>query len=579
MAKYLIVGGVAGGASVAARLRRLDEHAGIIMFEKGNSISYANCGFPYYIGGKITDRNQLFLQTPQSFKARLNVEVRTETVAIKIFRERKALLVQDLTTDRIYEETYDKLVLSPGAEPLRPPISGIDDEAIFTLRSVSDTDKIIDFINTHQVRKAIIIGAGFIGLEMTENLYRLGIFVTIAEMAEQVMSFLDYEMAVEVHQHLKCKQVEFYLNDAVSAFSRNTEGLIVKLQSGKELKAELAILSIGVRPDSSLAAEAGLEIGVNGGIVVNKYLQTSDPDIYAVGDAICFPSPLTGKQTTSFLAGPANKQGRICADNLVNGNTSEYEGTIGTAIAKVFDLTVAATGLSEKVLKAEGIPYLTSISHGISHAGYYPDALPLSIKINYSPERGKLYGAQIIGYEGADKRADLLAAVIKNGGTIYDLIKLEHAYAPPYSSAKDPVNIAGLIAENILRGYLKIIGWNEISSLDPDNSFLLDVRTPEEFMLGTVNGSVNIPLDEIRSRLDEIPHHKKIVIICTIGQRGYLAARILLQRGFSEVYNLSGGYKTYALATQKQGNEDIFEDSFIGKDNLIYQCDPDAYKS
>jgi len=579
MSKYLIVGGVAGGATTAARLRRLDEQAEIIIFEKGKYISYANCGLPYYIGGVISERDRLFVQTPESFKQRLNIDVRIEQEVIKIDRTAKTVLIKDHKNNREYTESYDKLVLSPGAEPLRPPIPGINDSAIFTLRSVPDTDAIKDYLSKHKVRKAVIVGAGYIGLEMAENLHHLGIFVTIVELAEQMMIFLDYEMAAEVHQHLKSKQVEFYLKDAVNSFARDGEAVLVKLQSGKELKADMVILSIGVRPDSHLAAEAGLELGVNKSIAVNEFLQTADPDIYAVGDAISFLSPITGKPMTHYLAGPANKQGRICADNIIKGNLRKYEGSIGTGIAKVFDITVASTGAGEKTLKAEGIPFQTSIIHGSSHAGYYPDALPMTIKIIFAPDTGKLFGAQIVGYEGVDKRMDLLAAFVKCGGTIYDLERLEHAYAPPFSSAKDPVNIAGFVAENIIAGLVKIVHWQDIAGLDFANTVLLDVRTVEEFQLGNIKNSVNIPVDELRARLYELPQAKKIVIYCAAGQRAYLATRILMQSGFNDVYNLSGGYKTYEHATQKQSNEDIFERDTIGKDDHIYQYNPDQPQS
>lgn len=575
MAKYLIVGGVAGGATAAARLRRLDEQAEIIIFEKGKYISYANCGLPYYIGGVISERDRLFVQTPESFKQRLNVEVRIQSEVIKINRQEKTITVKDLKQNREYTESYDKLVLSPGAEPIKPPIPGIDDKAIFTLRSVPDTDAIKEYVTQNKVRRAIIVGAGYIGLEMAENLHHLGIFVTIVELAEQMMVFLDYEMAAEVHQHLKSKQVEFYLKDAVTAFHRDGESLFVKLQSGKDLKCDMVILSIGVRPDGHLAAEAGLDIGVNKSIAVDEYLQTNDADIYAIGDAISFTSPITGKPTTTYLAGPANKQGRICADNIVNGNHRVYEGSIGTGIAKVFDVTVASTGASEKLLRAEGIPYLTFITHGTSHAGYYPDALPMSVKVLFTPDTGHLLGAQVIGYEGVDKRLDLLASTLKHKGTIYDLEQIEHAYAPPFSSAKDPVNIAGFVAENIIKGLFKPIHWWEIAKLDYSKTVLVDVRTEEEFQLGNIRPAINIPVDDLRSRLNELPKDKSIVLYCAAGHRGYFAARILMQSGFKDVYNLSGGFKTYEYATQKQSNEDIFEKDTIGKDDHLYQYDPE----
>jgi NADPH-dependent 2,4-dienoyl-CoA reductase/sulfur reductase-like enzyme/rhodanese-related sulfurtransferase len=574
MPKYLIIGGVAGGATVAARLRRLDEQSEIIIFERGKYISYANCGLPYYIGGTISERDNLFVQTPEAFHTRVKVDVRTEHEVIRINPQEKTVLVRNINSKKLYVESYDKLVLSPGAEPVRPPIPGIEDEGIFTMRNVPDTDAIKAYIDQHKIRRVVIVGAGFIGLEMAENLHKLGIFVTIVEMAEQVMTPLDFEMAAQVHQHLKTKKVEFYLHDAVQSFERSIKYLTVTLQSGKMLLCDMVILSIGVRPDSKLAAEANLELGVSKGIVVNEYMQTSDPDIYAIGDAICFASPITGKQMTAYLAGPANKQGRICADNLVFGNKRTYFGSVGTAIAKVFDLTVASTGVSEKTLKAENIPYLASITHSASHAGYYPHAQPMSIKIVFSPTTGMLLGAQIVGSEGVDKRIDLFSSVIRRKATIFDLEQIEHAYAPPFSSAKDPVNIAGFVAENIMAGLMNSLHWYELAALNPQEYLLVDVRTPMEFRFGSISGAINIPVDAVRERLAEFPTDKKIVLICGVGQRSYVAHRILVQNGFSDVWVLNGGYITYSHATSQQSNEDIFEHDYIGKDDHIYQGKP-----
>jgi NADPH-dependent 2,4-dienoyl-CoA reductase/sulfur reductase-like enzyme/peroxiredoxin family protein/rhodanese-related sulfurtransferase/TusA-related sulfurtransferase len=571
MAKYVIVGGVAGGATTAARLRRLDEAAGIIMFERGEHISYANCGLPYYIGGSIQDRDKLLVQTPESFKARLNVDVRVLQEVIRINRDEKTVEVKNHKTGEKYTETYDKLVVSPGAEPVKPPISGINDESIFTLRNVKDTDKIKTFCNEKKPQHAVVVGAGFIGLEMAENLHELGMNVTIVEMASQVMAPLDYEMAAEVHQHLKTKNVEFYLKDGVSSFTRRGDNITICLQSGRTLETDMVILSIGVRPETKLVTEAGLDLAENGGIKVNKFLQTNDENIYALGDAIAFPHPITKKYVNTFLAGPANKQGRIVADNIVLGNKRIYKGSIATAIAKVFDITVASTGLPAKALRKEGIEYTSNIIHGSSHAGYYPGALPYTLKILFHPKTGKLYGAQMIGYKGVDKRIDLIATVLLNNGNIYDLQEIEHAYAPPYSSAKDPVNQAGFAAENIISGRVKIINWKDLSQLDSKSITLIDVRTPEEHELGHIEGSLNIEVDKIRELLKEIPRNKKIIIYCGVGLRGYFASRILLQNGFENVYNLSGGYKTYEHALVKQSNEDIFESSYIAKDNHIYR--------
>jgi len=571
MAKIVIVGGVAGGASTAARLRRMDELAEIILFERGEYISYANCGLPYYIGNVITDRDRLFVQTPEGFAARFKIDVRIRSEVTGIDRKAKRVTVIDLKSNKTYEESYDKLVLSPGAEPVKPPIPGIDLDGIFTVRNVPDTDRIKEYIKRNKVRRALIIGAGFIGLEMAENLHRRGILVTIVEMAEQVMTPLDFEMAAEVHQHLKAKNVEFYLKEAVTAFESRLGRLVARLSGGKELQVGLVILGVGVRPDSALAREAGLEIGGRGGIKVDEFLQTSDPDVYALGDAIEFPHPLLGKPMSVYLAGPANKQGRIVADNIVLGNKRRYRGSIATAIAKVFDLTVAATGLSEKALRAEGIPFVCSITHSASHAGYYPDAQPTSLKIVFSPEDGRLFGAQIVGYKGVDKRVDMIASVLKQGGTVYDLQEIEHAYAPPFSSAKDPVNIAGFVAENIIGGLVKIVHWHELNEEELSRSFILDVREVEEYKLGKIEGAENIPLNSLRDRLKELPRDRRIIVYCAVGLRAYLACRILSQNGFSEVYNLSGGYKTYEFVTEKQANEDIFQGDVIGKDNNIYQ--------
>jgi NADPH-dependent 2,4-dienoyl-CoA reductase/sulfur reductase-like enzyme/peroxiredoxin family protein/rhodanese-related sulfurtransferase/TusA-related sulfurtransferase len=543
------------------------------MFERGEYISYANCGLPYYIGGVISERDNLFVQTPEAFYQRFKVEVRVLNEVISILPESKTVNVKDLRTGKEYSESYDKLVLSPGAEPLRPNLPGIDSEGIFTMRNVSNTDKIKSFIDDHSTKSAIVVGAGFIGLEMAENLHKLGIFVSIVEMAEQVMTPLDYSMASIVHQHLKSKNVAFFLKDGVSSFIRENNQIVATLKSGRKLHADIVILSIGVRADSKLARDSGLAVGITGGIVVDEFLQTSNPDIYAVGDAIEFDNPIIHKKQITYLAGPANKQGRICADNIVFGNKSVYKGSINTAIAKVFDLTVASTGVSGKTLKNESIPYLSAIVHIGSHAGYYPGSIPMSIKIVFSPDDGKLFGAQIVGYNGIDKRIDLLAGIIKFNGTIYDLKEIEHAYAPPFSSAKDPVNIMGFVAENILKGSMKPFSWRDIESIDLSTTSLIDVRTKDEFELGAIHGSVNIPIDEIRDRMSEISKQKKIILYCSVGLRGYVAGRILMQHGCSEVYNLNGGYKTYEFAIQKQSNEDIYANSMIGIDNQIYHVD------
>lgn len=552
--KYIIIGGVAGGASTAARLRRLDEKAEILLFEKGEYVSYANCGLPYYIGGVIEDRTRLFLQTPESFKERFQIEVRIQSEVKQVFPERKMILVEDLKTGQSYEESFDKLILSPGAEPVRPPLEGIGLEGIFTLRNVRDSDCIKVWASQQHVKKAVIVGAGFIGLEMAENLHQAGMQVTVVEMAEQVMTPVDFEMAAIVHQHFKSQGIGLLLKEAVAAFRKNGNGLEVLLKSGKNLAADLVILSIGVRPDTKLAREAGLKIGEAGGIWVNEYLQTSNSNIYAVGDAIEFPHPISGHPSLVFLAGPANKQGRICATNVVEGNQKIYKGSIGTAIAKVFDLTIGVTGLSARALERAGISFQEAIVHAGSHAGYYPGAIPMSIKVNFSPIDGKLLGAQVVGYEGADKRLEMLASVLRLGGSVYDLMELEHAYAPPFSSAKDPVNMIGFVADNILSGKVVPISWRELQKADKSQLTLINVCSGEECALNTIAGAINIPLNNLRDRLQEIPQDKPVIVFCAVGLRGYIASRILRQRGY-DVRNLIGGLKTYGVVTAEQNNE------------------------
>lgn len=545
---YLIIGGVAGGATVAARLRRMDEKANIILFERGKYASYANCGLPYYIGDTINNREKLFVQTAKGFTDRFRIDIRTEQEVTAIRPDKKEVEIKNLSTGETYTETYDKLVLSPGAEPLRPGIEGIGSKKIFTLRNVPDTDTIKNYVNTENPKRAIVVGGGFIGLEMAENLYDLGIQVDVVEMANQVMAPLDFSMAAIVHRQLTDKGVGLHLEDGVSRFEEKDGGVTVHLRSGKQIATDMVLLSIGVRPETKLAKDAGLAIGERGGIAVNDYMQTSDADIYALGDAVEVRHLVTGQPALIPLAGPANKQGRIVADNIVFGNKKKYPGSIGTSIAKVFDLTVAAAGANAKLLQQNNIPYISSYTHGASHAGYYPGAVPLSIKILFAPENGKLLGAQIVGFNGVDKRIEMLAQVIQRGGTVHDLAELEHAYAPPYSSAKDPVNMAGFVAENILNKKSRIIQWRELAEL-PADTIRIDVRTHDEYKLGTIPGFINIPVDELREHLDELPKEKPIVVTCAVGLRGYLAYRILVQNGFKHVRNLSGGYKTWSVAT------------------------------
>ncbi|MCM1317522.1 MAG: FAD-dependent oxidoreductase [Bacteroides sp.] len=565
--KYIIIGGVAGGATAAARIRRIDEHAEIVLFEKGEHISYANCGLPYYVGGTIADRDKLFVQTPEAFGRRFNITVKTLSEVTKIDPTVKTVTVKTVGGEE-YTESYDKLLLSPGASPVRPPLPGIDSEGIFTLRNVADTDAIKNYMQTHKPGTAVIIGAGFIGLEMAENLHDAGIAVSVVEMADQVMAPIDYSMASFVHEHLAQKGVSLYLGKAVEAFEQTDGAINVKFKSGEVLKTDMVILSIGVRPNTMLASDAGLELGDMKGIKVNDYLQTSDENIYAVGDAIEFRHPLTGMPWLNYLAGPANRQARIVADNMVFGNSSTYEGAIGTSVAKIFDLTVAATGLPAKRLRQFGIDYLSATIHPNSHAGYYPGALPMTIKVTFSPVDGKLLGAQIVGYDGVDKRIDEFALVIKRGGTVYDLQAIEQAYAPPYSSAKDPVAVAGYVAGNILCGKMKPLYWRELRDADLSKVTLIDVRTPDEFSLGALKGAINIPLDDMRERIKEIPADKPVFLYCGVGLRGYLASNILRQNGFDDVRNLVGGIKLYKSATGKIP-QPVKQESNVSADNNV----------
>lgn len=548
--KILIVGGVAGGATAAARIRRNTEDAEIILFEKGRYISYANCGLPYYIGGVIGERDRLFVQTPEAFGRRFNIDVRVNQEVTAVDLHGKKVTVRTSEGD-IYTESYDKLLLSPGASPVRPPLPGIDGKRIFTLRNVADTDAIKSYLQENEVRDAVIVGGGFIGLEMAENLAHAGASVSVVEMANQVMGPIDYSMAALVHEHLLQKGVGLYLEQAVDSFAETDGRVEVRMKSGICLKTDIVILSIGVRAETRLAQDAGLRIGEMKGIYVDEYLQTSDKNVYAVGDAIEFPHPVTKKPWLNFLAGPANRQARIVADNIVFGNKVKYEGSIGTSIAKVFDMTVASTGLPAKRLKQMGIPSLSATIHPSSHAGYYPGASPMSVKITFSPDGGRLFGAQIVGYDGVDKRIDEYAQVIKHGGTVYDLVKTEHAYAPPFSSAKDPVAISGYVAGNILSGKMFPLYWRELQQADLSRVTLVDVRTKDEFALGAIKGAVNIPLDDLRNRISEIPKDKPVWVYCGVGLRGYLASNILKGKGFADVHNLIGGIKTYKAATMR----------------------------
>lgn len=551
--KYVIVGGVAGGATAAARLRRLDEECEIILFEKGDHISYANCGLPYFIGDVISEKKSLLLQTPISFGNRYDVDVRVKNEVVDIDTENKTVNVKNLLNGKEYQEKFDKLILSPGAQPIIPPLVGIKSERIFTLRNVSDTDriKLQAVTQFNQLKEVVVIGAGFIGLEMVENLHALGYHITVIEKARQVMPNVDSSIAAAVQKELKNHNVTLLLNHEVKSFETEADRIRIDVGKVQKIEADFVILSIGVKANTKLAEAAGLAIGQHG-IQVNEYLQTSNSDIYALGDAIEFPHPLSGIPYCNFLAGPANRQARICADNLVLGNKIKYNGSVATAIAKIFNLTVGSTGLSERFLQQHNIAYLTSITHPFSHATYYPGAKQMTIKINFSPESGQLLGAQVVGEEGVDKRLDLLASVVSRQGNIFDLIDIEHAYAPPYSSAKDPVAYAGYVAENILTKRVVPMQWHELKAILAQNNwqdeyFLLDVRSAMEVKNGMIEGAVNYPVDELREFVDDIPQDKKIIVYCAVGMRGYIASRILMQSGFNQVYNLSGGYKTYQL--------------------------------
>ena len=556
--KYLIIGGVAGGASAAARLRRLNEDAEIIVFEKGEYISYANCGLPYYIGNTIEERKRLFVQTPVSFGNRYDVDVRVLQEVTAINREEHTVEVKNLRNGKTYTEDYDILLLSPGAEPVIPPLPGVESSKIFTLRNVTDCDKIkMQAVESlHDNAKAVIIGGGFIGLEMAENLHKIGYHITVVEKADHVLTPVDEPIAAIAQKHLRDKGVELITGNGIAGFEENGDQLTVCLEDGQKLSCDLAVLSIGVRPNTALAKAAGLEIGEAKGIKVNEYLQTSDERIFAVGDAIEFPHPVTGKSFCNFLAGPANAQARIAAMNMVYPESVVYQGSVATAIAKIFDLAVASTGLNEAALQRAGLDYETVIVHPAAHATYYPGSSPISLKLNFSLEDGRIFGAQAIGTQNVDKQIDTISLLLKHNGTIFDLVNSEHTYAPPFGSAKSPVMFAGMVAENIFAHLMNPIHVRQLDEMidNKEDFFLLDVRELPEYKNGTIEGSTRYSVDELREFLEEIPEGKKIVVFCEVGLRGYVASRILMQNGFDEVYNLIGGMRTYRL---------------IGKHNVI----------
>jgi CoA-disulfide reductase len=552
--KVIIVGGVAGGATAAARLRRISEDVEIILVERGENISFANCGLPYYIGETIKERSKLLVQTVKGMSERFNLDIRNLSEVMSINPENKTVSIKNLQTGEVYDETYDKLLLSPGARPIVPPIPGLNEsQSLFTLRNIPDTDKIKNYVDRKNPKKAVVIGGGFIGIEMAENLVERGIEVTIIEKGNQIMTPIDFEMASILHSHLKESGVKLLLENGVESFA--DQGKRVILSDGTEIETDMTILSIGVRPENELAKTAGLELGERGGIIVNEYLQTSNEDIFAVGDAVEVVDYISGTKAMIPLAGPANRQGRIAANNMM-GKQEKYQGTLGTSIAKVFNLTVAATGNNEKLLKRLGISYEVVHIHPSSHAGYYPGAAPIALKLIFDKETGKIFGAQAVGADGADKRMDVIATAIKGGLTVEDLTNLELSYAPPYSSAKDPVNMAGYVATNIIDGELEHVQWHEVDQIISEGGLVIDVREAMEREFGFIEGSINISLNDLRNRLEELPKDQTIYVSCQVGLRGYLASRILKNKGY-HVKNVDGGWKTYSSVYGSNINKNV----------------------
>ncbi|MDX2255768.1 MAG: FAD-dependent oxidoreductase [Pseudanabaenaceae cyanobacterium bins.39] len=545
--RILIIGGNAGGASCAVRARRLSETAEIIVFEQGSFVSFANCGLPYYVGDVITDEKKLLVANAALFRDRFKIDVRLENEVMAIDREAMQITVKNRQTGVIYQESYDALVLATGAVSIIPPLAGIDLTGIFVVRTIPDSRQIRTWITDHQVKRAVVVGGGFIGLEMAENLVNRGIEVTLIESQSQVMSPLDPEMVVSVQETMRSHHVNLVLGDSVSKFERNDHGIVVTTKLGATHTADIVILGIGVRPETTLAKAAGLEIGDRGGIRVNERMQTSDPKICAVGDAVEVKDFVTGEYTLIPLAGPANRQGRIAADVICGVfstglHHSIFRGVQGTSVCGAFGLTIASTGVNEKTLKQLGWEYEKVYLHPIHHAGYYPDAKPIDLKLLFSKQNGQILGAQAVGEEGVEKRIDAIAIAMQMGATVFDLEEAELCYAPQFGSAKDPVNMAGMIAANVLRGDATLVHWEELSNLD--GRLLLDVRSVEEFEAGNVQGSVNIPLPQLRDRLNELNPEQEIWVYCQVGQRGYYATRILSLNGF-KAYNLSGGFKTF----------------------------------
>lgn len=561
--KILIVGGVAGGATAAARIRRLDETAEVIIFERSGFVSYANCGLPYYIGGVIRDKEELTLQTPEMFRERFQIDVRVHHEVTAIHPERKTVTVKNLETGETFEESYDKLLLSPGARPVQPNLPGAGLENLFTLRTVEDTLRIRDYVVKNKPKSAVLAGGGYIGLEVAENLRELGMDVTIVQRPNQLLNPLDYEMACFVHAKMREKGIRLMLGHSVEGFEKAGDQVNVLIKGEQPIKTDMVLLAIGVAPDTHLAKEAGLILGIKNSIVVNDRMETSAPDIYAVGDAVEVRHFVTGSKALISLAGPANKQGRIAADNICGGN-SVYQGSQGSSVIKIFDMTVATTGINERTAKDAGIDCDKVYLSPSNHASYYPGGTMMTMKVLFEKNTYKLLGAQIVGYEGADKRIDVIATAMHAGMTALQLKDLDLAYAPPYSSAKDPVNMAGFMIENIAEGRLKQFFWDEVGALPDDGSvFLLDARTREEYTAGHINGFVNIPLDELRDRLSELPQNVPLYVLCQSGLRSYLACRILSQNGW-DCHNFSGGYRLY---------ETIYRDCLAAKQ--AYPCGMD----
>lgn len=542
--RVIIIGGVAGGATAAARIRRLDEKAEIIIFEKSGYISYANCGLPYYIGGVIEDKEELTLQTPESFWERFNIDVRVQNEALEINPENKTVTVKNIKTGEVYTESYDKLLISTGAKPTRPQMQGIDLDNVFTLRTVEDTYNIKDFVDECKPKSAVVVGGGFIGLEVAENLNEMGVDVTILQRPDHLLNTLDYDMATLVHSRFRKNGVKLKFGVSVQGFEKAEKGVDVLIKGEEPINADMVLLAIGVTPDSTLAKNAGLDLGIKDSIVVNDRMETSARNIYAVGDAVQVKHSITGDNAVISLAGPANKQGRIAADNICGGD-SRYKGSMGSSVIKIFDMTVASTGLTEKLAKASEIDYDKIVLSPMSHAGYYPGGKVMTMKVVFEKSTQRIIGAQIVGFDGVDKRIDVLATAMNFGATASDLKDLDLAYAPPYSSAKDPVNMAGFVIENIGAGKMKQFHWDDISRLQNENGItLLDTRTSFEYSRGHIDGFINIPVDELRSRMDEIDKSKPLYVMCQSGLRSYISCRILAQNGF-DCYNFSGGYRFY----------------------------------